>query len=205
MFDIPKEQTSTRLGNIDRIRDLLFGQQIEEYTQHFENYDRRLKQIESDLDNFQFQMREQLSQIQNSLSAEINSAIDTLEKKLHYFNLNSQEKISQLQKDTKLTEQNNGKNLETLKNTLSDRTNIIDNEIKENVDRIDEDIQTLHRQVFEEVEKSFADLKDNKLTRLELSELFFKICLEIKENNSIGNLPELTRQKSIQPEILPPE
>jgi DNA anti-recombination protein RmuC len=205
MFNLPQEQKSTRLGNIDRIRDLLFGQQIEEYTQHFENYERRLKQIESDLDNFQRQMREQLNKMQNSLSEEINSAVDNLEKKLHYLSLNSQEKINQLNKDTKIVEQKNSQDLDKLKQNLSEKSLIIDDRSKKNFERIEEDIQGLRYQIFEEIEKNFANLKENKLTRTELSELFFSICLNIKANNLTGKLSEINSEKSIQPEILPPE
>jgi Na+/phosphate symporter len=81
MTDITKEQMRDRLGNIDQIRNLLFGEQLGEYSQRFQSYEDRFENIESELLSFQEETRNRLNQLQNSLTTEIRSAVDSIEKK----------------------------------------------------------------------------------------------------------------------------
>ncbi len=56
MAEISKEDMGARLGNIDQIRDLLFGHKTEEYEQLFEKHTERLDKLESELSQFKAEM-----------------------------------------------------------------------------------------------------------------------------------------------------
>ena len=178
MAEITKKQMHERLGNIDQIRDLLFGHKMREYEQRLEKCDRSLEKVESEFSNFQSEVRDRLTQLQDSLSTEIRSAVDSLEKKLKYVSLTTQEETSALQQE-------------------------IDGLFK-NGNKLEEDILSLREQVFEELEKSFSNLNDAKISRGELSQFLFELCLKIKRTDFLPDIKEAA-ENQLQAEIVGPE
>ena len=199
MAEITKEQMRERLGNINQIRDLLFGDKIEEYEQHFENYDRHLGKLESDLSKFQSQISARLAQLQDSLSIEIRSGLDALEKKIAYLSLNTQQDTKKLKQELNFTEQKLTHNFQSLRDNFTVKTTLINNQLSQTKDKIEADIQHLRLQVFEEIDKSFSQLTENKVSRADLGELLFELCLKIKGTDLPADLetasePEVTSE-----------
>lgn len=196
MVEITKEQMRERLGNIDQIRDLLFGQKIREYEQSFEQCDRRLDKIEAELAEFQTQMRNHLERMQYALATEIRSAVDSLEKKLKYLSLNTHEETTKLQQDLKSISQQNSQYIESLNKNVTTKISAIEDELSQTKDKLEEDIQVLKTKVFEELEKGFSHLKETKLSRADLAELFFELCFKIKGTELIPELKEVSESSN---------
>lgn len=78
-----------QLGNIDQIRDIIFGAQTRDY-------DNRFYKIESDLAMLQQETRDRLDQFKVAMAADLRAAVEVLDKKLKSFNLSSQEECADL-------------------------------------------------------------------------------------------------------------
>jgi hypothetical protein len=72
MNKMTKDEVRERLGNIDQIRDIIFGAQMREY-------DTRLEQAKTDLDNHQQEISDRLNHLKISLTGEIKAAVEALE------------------------------------------------------------------------------------------------------------------------------
>lgn len=83
MAEITREEMRDRLGNIDQIRNLLFGNELEDSKQRFAASEQRLQSLESELSEFKAEIRDRLTQLENSLSTEIRTVADSLEKSLN--------------------------------------------------------------------------------------------------------------------------
>ena len=94
MADSKPEIMRDRLGNIDQIRDVLFGQKAQEYEQQFATYDQRLDKVETELTQLQSETRDRLRQLQETFSTELSTTLDSLEKKLKYLSLTTHETTS---------------------------------------------------------------------------------------------------------------
>ncbi|MBF2019416.1 MAG: hypothetical protein IGR93_04690 [Hydrococcus sp. C42_A2020_068] len=204
MSDIAKEQMRDRLGNIDQIRNLLFGKQIEEYEQRFKSCDSRLDKLESDLAGFQLEIRDRLTQLQESLSSEIRSGLDSLEKKLKYLSLTTHEETSKLQQAVNLTDQKISQGVESLDRKFNHQANFLKNEIAQTREKLEGEFQFLKTQIFAELEKGMLELKDSKVSRVDLAEVLFELCLKIKGNEFITNLKEVA-DNHVQADFLLPE
>lgn len=198
MAEITKEQMRERLGNIDQIRDLLFGHKIREYEQSFEACDRRLDKLEAELSDFQSQMRTHLDRMQYALATEIRSAVDSLDKKLKYLSLNTHEETTKLQEDLKSIAQHNSQYIESLNKNVATKISSIEDELSQTKDKLEEDIQILKTKVFEELEKGLSHLKETKLSRADLAELFFELCFKIKGTEIIPQLQEASDNSDTQ-------
>lgn len=204
MSDIAKEQMRDRLGNIDQIRNLLFGKQIEEYEQRFKSCDRRLDKLESELASFQSEMRDRLTQLQESLSSEIRSGLDSLEKKLKYLSLTTHEETSKLQQAVNLTNQKLSQGVESLDRKVNHQANFLKNEMTQTREKLEGEFQSLKTQIFAELEKGTSELKDSKVSRVDLAEVLFELCLKIQGTEFVPNLKEAA-ENHIQAEFLLPE
>ena len=75
MSDLTKADLRERLGNIDQIRDILFGPQLREYTT-------RLEQLERDVSATQQDLRSRSDEIRQSVLAELQSAVETIDRRI---------------------------------------------------------------------------------------------------------------------------
>jgi exonuclease VII large subunit len=204
MNDISKEEMKDRLGNIDQIRHLLFGNKIKEYEQLFESNDNRLDKLESELTNFQTEMRDRLTELQESLSSEIRSGLDSLEKKLKYLSLTTHEETSKLQQSLESTNKKIVQGVESLDKKVNYQANFLRNEVSQTREKLEEEFQLLKQQFFAEMEKGMTDLKEGKVSRRDLAEVLFELCLKIKGTEFVPSLREAADHQ-VQADFLLPE
>lgn len=204
MTDIGRENMRERLGNIDRIRDLLFGNDMKEYQERFENCEQRLERMESKFTQFQTEINARLNHLQSDLSTEIHSAVDSLEKKLRYLSLTTHEETSQLKQELKsLTERNSG-NIDSLAQDVEAKTNSVRGELTQTRQVLQAEVRELRERVFSELEQSFDNLKDAKISRTELAEFLFELCFKVKGAEMVPKLKE-AEESSAEAELLLPE
>lgn len=75
MDELNKSDLRDRLGNIDQIRDILFGAQLRDYNN-------RLEQLESSLSILHQEIRTRTEEVKQVLSTEFQAANDALDKRL---------------------------------------------------------------------------------------------------------------------------
>ena len=204
MSEITREDMRERLGNIDQIRNLLFGSKLDEYEQRFDSYLQQMKKIELEFVNFQSEVRDRLTQLQSSLRSEIDSTSDSLEKKLKYLGLTTHEETSRLGQDIKLVDQKHTSGIDSLQKTVNDKANALNNELFKTRQELEEDVQTLKNQVFEDIEQRFSDLETAKVSRSDLAEVLFELCLKIKGSDFVPDLKEAADNQT-QTDFLLPE
>ncbi len=203
MAEISKEEMRARLGNIEQIRDLLFGHKTEEYEEIFQQHATRLDKLESELSRFQGEMGDRLAQLQDSLSTEIKAVADSLEKKLKYLSLTTHEETSRLDQEIQIAEKRSSLAFDELNKTLKVKTNSLQHQLEESKDTLSEDLEQLKNQLFKQLEKSFAELKEAKVSRTDFAEVLFELCLKVKGTEFLPDLKEAA-ENQIQADFLLP-
>jgi len=177
MAETFKEEMRDRLGNLDQIRELLFGKQSREY-------EYRLEQLESDLAQFQETTNHRLRELREELANEIQSAINALEKQLKYVRLNSQEEVSHLRQSVEENRQRTQARINTLNQTLNANSESLRSELSQTREQLRTEIQNLKQELDEEIESHFRDLGQTKISRDDFAEILFNLCLKIKGADS---------------------
>ncbi|MGB2927183.1 MAG: hypothetical protein WBB82_17925 [Limnothrix sp.] len=202
MADNKPDVTRDRLGNIEQIRDVLFGQKAQEYDQQFTNYDRRLDKVETDLTQLQIETRDRLRSLQDTFSTELRNTLDSLEKKLKYLSLTTHETTSNLQQQLQDTNGDNDKELTALSKSVDDRSALLKEQLAETREQFDTDLQTLKEQLFQELEKGFSFLKESKVSRAVLAEVLFEMCIKVKGSDVF---PAMESEEAVQTSFLLPD
>lgn len=194
-----KAEIRKRLGNITQLQELLFGEQIDEYNFKLEQHQQKLNQLEANTQRFQLVIDERLAQLETRLLQKVNSVANSLEKKIKYLNLSIHEKHQQLQQELNHVSQHSSDNIDFLQNSLNANTNSLKGEITQTKSVVDRDLQLLKQQVLEKLESNLSELSHDKVSRTDLAEVLFELCLKLKETNpSIDKeLPESTNNREL--------
>lgn len=185
-----------KLSNITQIRELLFGEQAEEYELKFAQSQQKIKNIESsiedlnlNLERFKSDIKEHLLQLKNSLSEDINLAVDGVEKKVKYLSVNTSKEVSQINQKIEDKTRVNSQTIDLVTDKMSSQIKHLKEEASQTHEAIDKDIRNLKNQLKEAIEKNFSDLTDAKISRSDLAEVLFELCLKVKGQDA--NLNEV--------------
>lgn len=183
MAEISKDQMRERLGNIDQIRDIIFGAQLREY-------DSRIDKIESNLTLIQQEMRDRIEQTKTVYVTELRAAVDSLEKKLKSLNMTVQNENAEIRQTIDIVNKKFSGNLESLDNSLEKQTNNLHNELSETREKLQEDLRSLRSYVFEELERRFSLINDGKIAKDDMADILFELGLRIKGTEFAPELKE---------------
>jgi len=201
-----REETRQRLGNITQIRDLLFGEQIDQYEQRFVQLDSRIENSEStiaelkkefeqhrsEISNQLEQLTVNFQQLQDSLTEKVDSTADSLDKKFKYLSVNTYTEINNIQQEVQSKTNSNYQKVELITDNLSAQLQSIKNQSYSHRNILEKDINSLKQQLTSLIEENLSELADTKVSRGDLAEVLFELCLKIKGT-------------SIQPEAINPQ
>jgi hypothetical protein len=197
MAEITKEEMRERLGNIDQIRDIIFGAQLREY-------DNRFDKIDSDLSMMQQDIQARIEQVRTVLSTEMRTAVDSLEKKIKSITLNTQEESADLRQQIDRINRKFSSSIEALDEALDSQTGSIRDELSQTRERLSEETRILKTQVFEELDRRFSMLREVKVSRDDMAEILFELGMRLKGTEFVPELKGVTDNK-LNNEFLLPE
>jgi len=174
MGEISKEEMRERIGNIDLIRDIIFGSKLQEY-------DTRLDKLESHLSLVEKEIGDRIEQVKADCLTELRASVNSLEEKIKSLNLNSQKDNADIRQLIDRSYKNFSHSLESIDKTVGSQTSSIRKELSETREKLQEDTRHLKAQIFDELERRFSTLTDAKLARNDMAEILFELGLRIKK------------------------
>ncbi|MGB6169043.1 MAG: hypothetical protein WBF52_15775 [Geitlerinemataceae cyanobacterium] len=183
MNDDSKAALRERLGNIDQIRDILFGSQLREY-------DTRLEQVESTVSVLQQEIRDRTDDLKQSLFKEIQAVVEALEKKIKSMTLkDNEEKVDIRQQLDRLSKRLSA-NVTTLDETIDKQTSALRDDMTASREKLQGDVLDLRNQIFDELDKRIANLTKSKMARDDMAEILFEVGLRLKGSEFVPELKE---------------
>lgn len=212
MSGIANEEMRRKLGNLTQIRELLFGEQIEDYDSKFQQYQNKLEILESNLqaldsnlDQFKLDQQQRMDKLQNDLSHDISTAINSLEKKLQYLGLNTSGEVAKLNKNIETKTQRNSQIIDAVSQRFDSENQHLREEINQTRTVLEQDFTNLKQELGAIIEQDLSSFSKHNLSRHELADLLFEICLKIKGNNTNGELFDEARNNGeIKAELILP-
>lgn len=184
MAEITKEEMRERLGNIDQIRDIIFGAQLREY-------DNRFDRIESDISLLQQDIQTRLEQVKSVLTTELRAAFDSFEKKLKSINSTVQEDTTDIRQQIDRVNRKFSSSIEALDEAIDNQTGAIRDDFSQSRDQLQEDIRSLRTQVFDELDRRFSVLREVKVSRDDMAEILFELGMRLKGSEFVPELKEV--------------
>ena len=194
MTELANNEMRRRLGNLTQIRELLFGEQIENYDNRFQKYQKQLEDIESNLQalesnlaQFKLDQKHRIDQLQNELSGEIRTAINSLDKKLQYLSLNTSNEVAKINKNIEARTQKNTQIIDSFAKKFDTQNQNLKAEVHLTRTNLEKDLVSLKQELLQLLEHDLSDLTKNKVSRHELADLLFEVCIKIKGTDVKAN------------------
>ncbi|NES71631.1 MAG: hypothetical protein F6K24_43740 [Okeania sp. SIO2D1] len=197
MAELSKEEMRERLGNIDKIRDIILGSKLREYENRFEK-------LESELSLAKQETKNQIEQVKSAFSIELQATVDSIEKKISNINLNIQNTQEDVVETKQQIERVNRKIIttkEALNEIIDNQTSSLREDLSQTREKLQNDVSHLKSQIFEELEKRFSLLQDVKVSRDDLAEIMFEVGMRMKKRELVAELKEAA-DKDLKQELL---
>jgi len=170
-----------RLGNVEQIRDLLFGEQQREL-------DTRLEALESMIKELKQEMGDRLNRLNEQFSNELRSNSYALEKKIQYVTVTHTEDFTELRQDLERTQKNFNEQVKGLDKTLHNQTESLEQNIRHTKESLQKELHDLTGHIQTEVDKYVSGLQDNKISRDEFAEVLFDLCMKVKKTDFVREI-----------------
>ncbi|WP_339366929.1 hypothetical protein [Calothrix sp. 336/3] len=176
-----REDVRERLGNIDQIRDIIFGA-------HLREYENRFSKLESNVGLLQQEVRSQLEQLKTSFTIELKTALEGNDKKLKLLSLSTQEETADLRQLLDRLNRRFSSSLQSLDESLDNQTKSIRDELNHGKAQLQDDITALRDLVLEELERHCSQLQNTKVSRADMAETLFALGMRLKGEEFIPQL-----------------
>jgi ElaB/YqjD/DUF883 family membrane-anchored ribosome-binding protein len=187
MGEITRDEIRERLGNIDQIRDIIFGAHLREYTS-------RLDKAESDISAIQQDIRDSLNDLKLNLATELRTAVESIDKRLKTISSSAQEEAADLRQQFDRLNRKFTNSIETLDETVEAQRVALRDELAQTRDSIQHDTRELRSLVLEELNRHFSILREDKLSKDDLAELLFELGMRLKGSEFVPELREAAEE-----------
>jgi archaellum component FlaC len=185
MNQLKKEEIYDKLGNIDQIRDIIFGAQLRDYNTRFDK-------LESDLGNFRQELIDRIQEVKTTNIAELRSAVDIVDKRIKALQLTGEEERNDLRQIIDRTHRKSSSNFEKLSEDLEATTGLLRDNLSETKAKLQEDTRNLRNYVQEELERRLSAIGNIKVSRDDMAEILFELGMRLKGTEFVPELEEAT-------------
>ena len=170
-------------GNIDKIRDILFGVQVRDFEKRFSKLEEK---FQKEIEDLRGDTREQLDKLETYIGKEIGALTDKIYEEQDLRSDAVKKVTEDLQKATNDLEKTINKLGEkTTKNETEIRTQILD-ESKS----LNDSIQKKHDEMSASLKKESEELRDEKTDRAALADLFTEMAMRLNGDFKIPTVDE---------------
>lgn len=168
------------MGNLNRVRDILFGAEMREYEKKFSRLEERLLKVSSELkdevrrslDSLEGYVKQEVESILEQIKTERNErvdATDNLTRELREAEKSLERKVSQV-------DDQSAKNYRDLRQQLLDQSKSLTDEIRQK-----------STELTEKMSQFVQDLRTTKTDRYALASLFTEVALQLSHDAKISS------------------
>lgn len=162
--------------SVDKIRDLIFGEQMQAY-------EKRLASIEESILSLYKQLSETIESRHHETELLLNAKIDELENQLASERKERIQKLSDLDEDLRTTEQSLVDKLSASNSSLQGSQEHIQTELKTQIGALQLQLQRQALETSQLLEKEAAILRSDKVSHSSLAGMFRQIVSELDPEN----------------------
>lgn len=166
-------------GNVDKIRDILFGSQMREYERRFSRLEERmLKEITN--------LKEDLKKGFDSLEAYIKKEVELLSDRQKTEQDDRTAAIQEVSRDLKDTATTIEKKIANIEDQLNKRARDLHDQILTQSKNISEEVQKKHEAISASLERETQELQNDKVDRSNLGELLMEMAMRLTNEKGLN-------------------
>ena len=179
-------------NNIDQIRELIFGSQIHEFEERF-------NQIELRMENLIGSLRNEMVESYDGLKKKTKRSLTILEEKIDNLATASQKEQHHIKKMIHNVDQELRDKVAMQKNEFKTRLKMTRESITDEQERIRESIRTTRNELHDILEDRLNVIADEKLARDQMAQMLLEAAMKIRGTNVTALLTNTTEDRETEP------
>ena len=168
-----KENDLSQLGNVDQIREILFGSQSREMKEKFEKLEASIKAMHEE-------MRKKMEQTQNDFNIRIDNELETLSRKMKNIVTQQQDKFSDVRDSALKQEKRLQNTMDIMEEELNAKREQLQKQQIENNSALRNEMDTLKDEVLQTFNNKIAEMNGVKLSRNDAAEILMEVAMAMK-------------------------
>ena len=172
-----------KVNNVDQIRDLIFGSQIKEFDEKFNQLDANIRSLHEEIKrNFQ--------ESHNKLQKETERAVEVLEKKIDNLSITTQKERTKLKELIGTAEESLQDKMGLQKDEFDTKLKITKENISDEHQNISASIRATRDELNQLLQNRLSALADDKLSKESMSQMFLEVAMKIQGTDMTEILSE---------------
>lgn len=159
-------------GNIDKIRDILFGNQVRDFDRRFSKAEEQMTKVTSDL-------REEVFKRLSAIERYFNEELGTLKDRIKAETDKRADAGKQLAEELKDVSEAMEKSIQAAEDKFSERTTDLRQQILDQSKQLTKDMQEKYEQVGKEINRSADRLEESKIDRSAMAEYLMEVAMRL--------------------------
>lgn len=160
-------------NNVDQIRDLIFGSQIKDFEEKFNQLNSTLKILED-------KMTKAFNESHAKLQKETGRALEVLEKKIDNLSATTHKERGKLKELIDTTDESLLDQIVNQKDEFDVKLKIMKENTSDEHQKIAESIDAMKREISETLQVRLATLSDDKLSRDSMAQMLLDVAMKIQ-------------------------
>ncbi len=170
----PKSENDiSQLGNVDQIREILFGSQSRELQERFDK-------IESNVKSIQEEMRVKIEQSQSDFEDRISSEMETVSKKMKNVVTQQQDEFSDVRDGSLKLEKRLQNSIEIMEEELNSKREQLQRQQIEMRNTLRAQMDSLQDELLNVLDAKLSDIGETKLSRDDAADILMEAAMAMK-------------------------
>lgn len=159
-------------GNIDKIRDILFGNQVRDFDRRFSKAEEQMVKVTSDL-------REEVSKRLDAIERFFKEELSTLKDRIKTETDKRTDTGKQLTEELKAVGETMEKSIQAAEDKFSEQTTDLRQQILDQSKQLSKEMQEKYEQVGKEINRSADLLEERKIDRSAMAEYLMEVAMRL--------------------------
>lgn len=161
-------------NKVDKIRDLIFGNQIKDFESQFENIHEKLNALEENL-------TQAMHEAHDKLKHKTEHSLKVLEEKLDNLSESTQKDRSKFKELIRDTEKNLQNELTAQDDAFLTKLKVLKENIEHNNEKLSSEMTLMQHELQSAIEKKISRLSDDKLSRDTMAQMLVDVAMQIHD------------------------
>lgn len=160
-------------NNVEQIRDLIFGSQIKDFEEKFDQLNNTLQIVEEKITSV-------FNDSHNKLQKETERSLELLEKKIDNLSSTTQRERTKLKELIDTTDESIQEQLANQKDEFATKLKIIKENAADENQKMSDTINTMKKEIETSLDAGLNNLSDEKLSRDMMSQMLLDVAMKIQ-------------------------
>jgi len=178
----------SQIGNVDQIREILFGSQTRELNQRFEKIEKEIESLKNDI-------YLKIQQNQDDFNAHIQSEFESVSKKIKNISSQQQLEFADIRDDSVKQEKRLQNSIDMLQEELNEKREQLQKSQLENRDMLRTEMNTLKAELLKTMQDTTTQLQESKLSKDYIAEMMMETAMKIKGTQLVEEITQIDGKK----------